>query len=130
MDKANGAQTASFWPRFIKDRDFLTALAFFVLAIGIMLGTGELTGNQIVTIQRELAVAFVALDRPDLAVEAFAAALERQPDLELYSRDTSPTVQRALTGAREAHAERQRAAPPEPTPDGGVADGGEAAVEE
>ena len=42
MDNVNGAQSAAFWPRFIKDRDFLTALAFFVLAIGIMLGTGEL----------------------------------------------------------------------------------------
>ncbi|MCA9607711.1 MAG: LysM peptidoglycan-binding domain-containing protein [Myxococcales bacterium] len=89
-----------------------------------LLGSGELTGNQIVTIQRELAVAYVALDRPDLATEAFVAALERQPDLQLDSRDTSPTVQRALEAAREAFAERQAAATPEETPDGGLPDGG------
>lgn len=90
-----------------------------------LLGAGELTWNQIVTIQRELAVAYVALDRPDMAVEAFVAALERQPDLELDSRDTSPTVQRALGGAREAFAERQAAAAAAaPAPDGGLPDAG------
>ena len=94
-----------------------------------LLGTGELTGNQIVTIQRELAVVYVALDRPDLAVEAFVAALERQPDLALDSRDTSPTIQRALTAAREAFAERRRQAPP-PVLDGGVPDGGAAPGDE
>src|SRR5262249_31624114 len=46
-----------------------------------LLGSGELTGNQIVTIQRALAVAYVALGRSDLAVEAFLEALQRQPDL-------------------------------------------------
>lgn len=66
-----------------------------------LLGAGELTGNQIVSIQRELAVAYVALDRGDLAVSAFVAALRRQPDLELDSRLTSPTVLRAFQQARE-----------------------------
>lgn len=89
-----------------------------------LLGSGNLTGNQIVTTQRELAVAYVALDRPDLAIEAFVTALDRQPELELDSRDTSPTVQRALQGARDARAERQAAAEPEPPPDGGVPDAG------
>lgn len=83
-----------------------------------LLGAGELTGNQIVTIQRELALAFVALDRPDLAAEAFAHALERQPDLELDSRRTSPTVLRAFTEARE------RRAPPGATTDAAVPDAG------
>ena len=55
-----------------------------------LLGASELTGNQVVTIQRELAVGYVALDRMDLAQAAFVAALERQPDLELDTRRTSP----------------------------------------
>jgi hypothetical protein len=66
-----------------------------------LLGAGELTGNQIVTIQRELAVAYVALDRADLAADAFEQALARQPDLELDTRRSSPTVLRAFAGARE-----------------------------
>lgn len=65
-----------------------------------LLGSGELTGNQIVTIQRALAVCYVALDRHDLAVAAFREALARQPDLELDSRRTSPTVLRAFEAAR------------------------------
>ncbi|HEY8427934.1 MAG TPA: LysM peptidoglycan-binding domain-containing protein [Sandaracinaceae bacterium] len=80
-----------------------------------LLGAGELTGNQIVTIHRELAVAYVALDRPDLAAEAFAEALERQPDLELDTRRTSPTVLRAFEQARQR---RARGGPP--AADGGV----------
>jgi len=66
-----------------------------------LLGAGELTGNQVVTIQRELAVAYVALGRSDLALEAFGAALERQPDLELDTRRTSPTVLQVFHDARE-----------------------------
>jgi tetratricopeptide (TPR) repeat protein len=77
------------------------------LALGNrLLGAGDLTGNQVVTIQRELAVAFVALDRTDLALEAFERALERQPDLELDSRLTSPTVLDVFTQARRRLAER------------------------
>ncbi|MFK7984700.1 MAG: LysM domain-containing protein [Sandaracinaceae bacterium] len=66
-----------------------------------LLGAGDLTGNQIVTIHRELGTAFVALDRPALAVEAFVHALEAQPDLELDSARTSPTVLAAMAAARE-----------------------------
>lgn len=65
-----------------------------------LLGAGALTGNQIVTIQRALAVAYVAVDRPDLAISAFVEALTRQPDLELDSRRTSPTVLSAFDQAR------------------------------
>lgn len=65
-----------------------------------LLGIGHLTGNQIVTIQRELGTAYVALDRPDRAVEAFRAALERQPDLELDTVRTSPRVLDAFLEAR------------------------------
>lgn len=77
-----------------------------------LLGAGELTGNQIVTIQRTLAVAYVALSRDDLAIDAFREALARQPDLELDSRRTSPTVLRAFEEARE----RGPAESAEPTP--------------
>lgn len=72
-----------------------------------LLGAGDLTGNQIVTIHRELAVAYVALDRPDLAIDALVAALERQPDLELDTGRTSPTVLRAFSAARRALSERR-----------------------
>lgn len=65
-----------------------------------LLGAGDLTGNQIVTIQRSLAVAYVALGRSDLAIDAFAEALARQPDLELDTRRTSPTVLAAFDEAR------------------------------
>lgn len=67
-----------------------------------LLGAGQLTGNQVVTIERELATAYVALGRTDLAAEAFRAALERQPDLELDSVRTSPTVLQAFRAARSA----------------------------
>lgn len=85
-----------------------------------LLGAGELTGNQVVTIQRELAVSYVALDRSDLAVEAFVAALERQPDLELDTRRTSPTVLGAFQRAHEAREERRADA----EADAGVPDAG------
>lgn len=64
-----------------------------------LLGAGELTGNQVVTIERALAVAYVALGREDLAISAFSEALSRQPDLELDSRRTSPTVLAAFEAA-------------------------------
>ncbi len=75
-----------------------------------LLGTGDLTGNQEISIQRELAFAFVALDRPDLAAAAFERALEKQPDRELDSLRTSPKVLAALEQAKRAH-EKKRAAP-------------------
>ena len=42
MNKADGVQSSEFWPRFIKDRDFLTALAFFAVTICVIAGTAEL----------------------------------------------------------------------------------------
>ena len=79
-----------------------------------LLGSGELTAIQIVTIQRELAVAYVALERDDLAEAAFIMAFERQPNLEIDTRRTSPTVLAVMRSAREHLAER--AAQPEPDP--------------
>jgi LysM repeat protein len=84
-----------------------------------LLGAGELTGNQIVTIQRALAVAYVALGRGDLATQAFVEALRHQPDLELDTRRTSPTVLSAFEGARAALA--AEAAADAGTPDAEVA---------
>lgn len=65
-----------------------------------LLGAGALTGNQIVTIQRELGTAYVALDREDLAAEAFRAAIHWQPDLSLDTSRTSPRVLRAFERAK------------------------------
>jgi hypothetical protein len=79
-----------------------------VLALGNrLLGGGAVTGNQHVTIQRSLGVAYVALDREDLAKAAFLVALEHQPDLELDVTRTSPRVLRVF---REAKAQRREAA--------------------
>jgi LysM repeat protein len=79
-----------------------------------LLGSGQLTGNQELSIQRELATAYVALGRPDLAAEAFERALEKQPDLELDTIRTSPRVLLALEQAR--HAREQKKAAPTATP--------------
>jgi len=84
----------------------------FVEAVALanqLLGAGQLTGNQLVTIQRELGTALVALDREDLALEAFKALLEQQPDIELGLSDTSPRVLRVLDRARRAHAAAREA---------------------
>lgn len=73
------------------------------LALGNqLLGSGQLTGHQEISIQRELATAYVALGRHDLAVDAFSRALKKQPDLELDSARTSPRVLKALEDAKSA----------------------------
>jgi hypothetical protein len=66
-----------------------------------LLGVGELTGNQELTLHRHLGTAYVALDRHDLALIAFRAALELQPDLELDSLRTSPRVHKIFRIARD-----------------------------
>lgn len=76
----------------------------FVEAVALgnqLLGSGQLTGFQEISIQRELATAYLALSREDLAVQAFAAVLEKQPDLELDSVRTSPRVLHALELAKK-----------------------------
>ena len=86
----------------------------FVEAVALanqLLGSGQLTGNQLVTIQRELGTALVALDREDLAFEAFKALLEQQPDVELGLGDTSPRVLRVLDSARRAIAQTRTHTP-------------------
>ncbi len=66
-----------------------------------LLGTPSLTSTQLVTIQKELAVAYVALDRTDLAEASFRAALALQPNLELDTVRTSPRVLEAFNRAKQ-----------------------------
>lgn len=73
-----------------------------------LIGSGALTGNQVVSIARELATAYVALDREDLAVEVFRTALEHQSDLVMDSRDTSPRVLEAFERARQPRPSKRR----------------------
>jgi hypothetical protein len=66
-----------------------------------LLGAQGLTSTQAVTIQKELGVAYVALDRADLAEASFRAALSLQPNLELDTVRTSPRVLEAFTRAKQ-----------------------------
>ena len=74
-----------------------------------LLGRGELTDIQLVQIQRELATGYVALDRHDLAIEAFLSVLSRQPSFEPDNRDTSPTVLAAFVDAQRRLAAEEEA---------------------
>ena len=69
-----------------------------------LLGTQNLTSSQVVTIQKELAVAYVALERDDLAEASFRAALALQPNLELDTVRTSPRVLEAFNRAKQTNA--------------------------
>lgn len=66
-----------------------------------LLGTASLTSTQVVTIEKELAVAYVALERTDLAEASFRAALALQPNLELDTVRTSPRVLEAFNRAKQ-----------------------------
>jgi Flp pilus assembly protein TadD len=66
-----------------------------------LLGTESHTSSQVVTIHKELAVAYVALERSDLAEASFRAALALQPNLELDSVRTSPRVLDAFNRAKQ-----------------------------
>jgi hypothetical protein len=66
-----------------------------------LLGAPSLTSTQLVTIHKELAVAYVALDRTDLAEASFRAALALQPNLELDTVRTSPRVLEAFNRAKQ-----------------------------
>jgi hypothetical protein len=76
-----------------------------------LIGGGDLTGNQLVTIHRELGTALCALGRDDLAREAFAVLLGQQPDAELDGVRTSPKVLRVFEQARDARAADEPAQP-------------------
>ena len=66
-----------------------------------LLGATSLTSSQVVTIHKELGVAYVALERGDLAEAAFRAALALQPNLELDTVRTSPRVLEAFNRAKQ-----------------------------
>lgn len=70
-----------------------------------LLGTQSLTSAQLVTIQKELGVAYVALERFDLAEASFRAALALQPNLELDTVRTSPRVLDAFNRAKQLEAQ-------------------------
>ena len=67
-----------------------------------LLGAQSLTSTQVVTIQKELAVAYVALERADLAEASFRVALALQPNLELDTVRTSPRVLEAFNRAKQS----------------------------
>jgi hypothetical protein len=95
-----------------------------VAMANLLTGIGDLTGNQIVSIQRELGTALIALDRDDLARDAFMQMLEKQPDVELGIGTTSPKVLRVLEEAKKALAIAKAAAaaaPKLPVADAGSA---------
>jgi LysM repeat protein len=72
-----------------------------------LLGGGDVTAGQTVTIQRELGTALVALGRDDLAQQAFAAMLVEQPFMELDTVRTSPKVLAVFERAQAAMPERK-----------------------
>jgi LysM repeat protein len=72
-----------------------------------LIGGGDLSASQVVSIHRELATALCALDQDRLALEAFLALLEQQPDAELDSIRTSPKVLRVFDEARKTFAEQE-----------------------
>jgi hypothetical protein len=80
----------------VKDARFAEAVAMG----NRLLGTASLTSTQVVTIQKELGVAYVALGRSDLAEASFRAALALQPNLELDTVRTSPRVLEAFNSAK------------------------------
>lgn len=98
--KAAQSEVESALPELIRQGQ--SAAFAEVVALGNrLLGLGSLTSTQVVTIQKELGVAYVALERPDLAEAAFRAALSLQPNLELDSVRTSPRVLEAFNRAKQ-----------------------------
>jgi LysM repeat protein len=83
--------------RQVQDAHFAEAVAMG----NRLLGAQSLTSTQAVTIQKELGVAYVALERADLAEASFRAALALQPNLELDTVRTSPRVLEAFNRAKE-----------------------------
>jgi LysM repeat protein len=99
--KAAQDEVESLLPKLIqqvKNAEFAEAVSLG----NRLLGTQLLTSTQLVTIQKELAVAYVALDRPDLAEASFRAALALQPNLELDTVRTSPRVLDAFNRAKQS----------------------------
>ncbi len=92
-------EIAGFLPELIqrvRDGQYVEAVAL----ANRILGMRRLTSSQTVTVHKELAVAYVALERLDLAEAAFRTALALQPNLELDSVRTSPRVLEAFNRAK------------------------------
>lgn len=88
----------------MKELEVLMRSGAYVEAIALgnqFLGTPALGINQMVSAQRSLATAYVAIGRIDLAVRAFRKALKHRPDLVVDSALTSPRVLHALDLARK-----------------------------
>jgi len=98
--KAAQDEVESLLPKLIEQIE----RAQFAEAVALgnrLLGTQSLSSTQVVTIEKELAVAYVALERADLAEASFRAALALQPNLELDTVRTSPRVLEAFNRAKQ-----------------------------
>ena len=69
-----------------------------------LLGYGHLTVPQEIGVQNYLAYAYVALDAPELAKEAFKQALALQPDMELSAITSSPKILKVFKKAKRESA--------------------------
>jgi hypothetical protein len=65
-----------------------------------LLGASMLTQGQALVVHQQLAVAYVALGREDLAVQSFRRVLQEQPGFALDSVQTSPRVLEAYRKAK------------------------------
>ena len=112
LEKASGQKIASGdlkqiqadLERKIPELRKLSSEGHFVETVALanqLVGTGKTTEYQTLRILRELATAYVALRRDDLAVEALHAVVQKQPGFELDSQTTSPRVLAVLKQARE-----------------------------
>ncbi len=66
-----------------------------------LLGNPDITESQTQVARRELALAYVALNAPDMATQIFSRMLENQPAMELDRTRTSPKVLRAFEAAQQ-----------------------------
>jgi hypothetical protein len=73
-----------------------------------LLGRGRLTVPQRIGLNTFIGNAYVALDQPDLAREAFTEALRLQPAMELSPITTSPKILAVFREARKALADGKK----------------------
>ena len=75
-----------------------------------LIGRGMLTVPQQIDVRKYLGFAYVALDEPQLALEAFTKAIALQPAMELSTITTSPKILRVFHEAKNSFREKK---PPE-----------------
>ena len=99
----------------------LVTRGLYVEAVALgarLLGLDDLASPQRVVVLRQLAEAYAALDRRDLAADAFRDLLRLEPGFTPDPRTTPPKVLDALSLARGTAPEQTlRAAPPTARPD-------------